>query len=92
MFKSEQYRVTIHSDGKLYKLYRTAGSVAINASHNPMVDSARALLAAGAEPTATLSGCFDGAAISAMPLHRLARAYAAPKVNHRAADPSRNAD
>jgi hypothetical protein len=39
-----------------------------------------------------LSGSFEGAAISAMPLARLARVYVPPRANHRAADPSRNVD
>jgi hypothetical protein len=88
MLKTNRYRVTIHADGKLY---RTTGALAITSS-NPMAHAARALLARGAEPSATLAGSYEGALISAMPLHRLARTYVPPRVRHREGDPSRNLD
>jgi hypothetical protein len=88
MLKSNRYRVTIHVSGKLYK---TQGSIAVT-SANPMAHAARALLANGSEPSATLGGVWEGAMISDMPLHRLARAYVPPRINHRRGDPSRNVD
>jgi hypothetical protein len=87
MLKTNRYRVTIHADGKLY---RTTGAITVT-SVNPMANAARALLSQGAEPSATLAGSFEGMHISPTQLHRLARPYSPPRVNHRASDPSRNA-
>jgi hypothetical protein len=85
-----RYRIQIHVAGP--HQYRASGAVEIAACRNPMVDSARALLARGSPPDATLAGIFEANAISPVTLHRLARVYVPPRVNHRAADPSRNID
>jgi hypothetical protein len=86
---SPTYRIQIDADG--YQ-YRTSGAIAISASHYPMIDAARALLARGAPPDSVLAGSFEGNTISAVALSRLARPYSPPKTNHRAAEASRNVD
>jgi hypothetical protein len=90
MLKTNRYRVIIHADGKLYK---TRGAIAVT-SINPMANAARTLIAQGAEPSATLSGSYEGAHISPVQLHRLARPYTPPRLNHKAdgASVSRNVD
>jgi hypothetical protein len=72
--------------------YVTAGAISISVAFNPVRAAALALLEQGRDPADKLAGVWEGAAISAMPLARLARAYVPPRVNHRAADPSRNVD
>jgi hypothetical protein len=67
------------------------GAIAISAA-NPMMGAAQSLLASGAPPDAMLSGSFEGAAISAVALSRLARVYVPPRTNHRLPDVSRNVD
>jgi hypothetical protein len=87
-FSQHRNRVTIHAEGKLY---RTRGAVAIT-STNPMAHAARALIGQGADPSATLAGVWEGAAISPVTLARLARPYTPPRVRHRESDPSINVD
>jgi hypothetical protein len=74
-----KYRITIHAAEKP-RLYRTRGAIAVT-SINPMANAARALLEQGADPTATLSGVWEGAEICPRSLHRLARPYTPPRIN-----------
>jgi hypothetical protein len=71
--------------------YSTSGAIAITAA-NPMVESARTLLARGADPSDRLAGIFEANAISPVALSRLAAPYSPPRANHKRSDPSRNVD
>ena len=83
-----KYRISIAADRGLYS---TAGAIKITASHFPMIDAARALLARGADPQATLAGSTnEGGSVSPVTLARLARAYSPPRFDHRKRDVSRN--
>jgi hypothetical protein len=72
--------------------YSTSGAIAVKSAFNPVRAAAIALLAEGRDPADKLAGVFEGASISAMPLHRLARVYTPPRVNHKRGDPSLNQD
>jgi hypothetical protein len=85
-----RYRIQIHAAGP--HQYRASGAVEIAACRNPMVDSARALLARGADPSDRLAGIFEANAISPVTLSRLARPYRAPKTDHRCGTVGRNVD
>jgi hypothetical protein len=72
--------------------YSSSGAVAVKSAFNPMRAAALALIADGRDPADRLRGEWEGYSISPMTLSRLAAAYTPPRVNHRAADPSRNID
>jgi hypothetical protein len=83
-----RYRVQIHSDGHQY---RTTGAIAISTSARPMIDAAKALLEAGADPFSRLAGVYEGAHISPVALGRLVKPYRVPKTDHRIGTGIRNA-
>jgi hypothetical protein len=81
------HRITIRPTGT--GEYLTAGAVEVRA-RNPVVEAARALIKAGANPRATLRVTDAPISIAPHPLFRLAREYRAPFTNHRAGYPLRN--
>jgi hypothetical protein len=59
--------------------YSTTGAVAVKSAFNPVRAAALALLADGRDPADKLTAVWEGAAVSAMPLATLARAYVPPR-------------
>jgi hypothetical protein len=81
------HRIQISASGP--ERYRVSGAVDLFGTGTPIPDAARALIAAGAEPSDTLSIASQDATFAPMPLARFAVHYKPPRKSDLAAAPTR---